>query len=320
MRHKILSVPAVDPGSVAGFEYEQRDRPFLLQHVWDFQQSIPVRKARLILQLPAGWEFKSVWRNIAAKQPVAAGNQWTWELENVPAVELENSMPAWRAVAAQMALTYLARGPDAGKSHANWRDVGAWYGPLAATRLAMTPEVARKTAEVVAGAPTQWKKIEALAGFVQRQIRYVAIPIGIGSHQPHAAAEVLTNRYGDCKDKADSPQGHAGRRLNRFLLHPGPQRAGLGESGIRLGIELQSCHSGHPAAHRHGWRVFRAAETPGARGLAFDPYRFAHAPGTRFFFGSRVVCIRTAGPGRGQRAVAASSTPRGPAAYYARDR
>src|SRR5205085_7539427 len=109
---------------------------------------------------------------------------------------------ASRAVAGQMALTYLAKGPDTVKSHTNWRDVGAWYGSLAAPRLAMTPDIARKTAELVAGASTPGSKIEALAAFVQRQIRYVAIPIGIGSHQPHAAADVLSNRYGDCKDKA----------------------------------------------------------------------------------------------------------------------
>ena len=37
---------------------------------------------------------------------------------------------------------------------------------------------------------------------MQRQVRYVAIEIGIGGYQPHAAQEVFANRYGDCKDKA----------------------------------------------------------------------------------------------------------------------
>jgi hypothetical protein len=37
---------------------------------------------------------------------------------------------------------------------------------------------------------------------VQHDIRYVAIEIGIGGYQPHSAAEVFSNRYGDCKDKA----------------------------------------------------------------------------------------------------------------------
>jgi hypothetical protein len=202
VRQKILSVPAADPGSVVGFEYEQKDRPFVLQHVWDFQRGIPVRKARLVLQLPPGWEFRSVWRNYTAKRPSENGNQWIWELDDLAAIEAEEHMPPREAVTAQMALTYLARGPAADKSHASWRDVGAWYSSLAAPRLATTPEIARKTAELVASAATPWKKVEALAAFVQSQIRYVAIPIGISSHQPHAAGDVLANRYGDCKDKA----------------------------------------------------------------------------------------------------------------------
>jgi hypothetical protein len=44
--------------------------------------------------------------------------------------------------------------------------------------------------------------MRALASFVQKEIRYVAIELGIGGLQPHAAAEVFAHRYGDCKDKA----------------------------------------------------------------------------------------------------------------------
>ncbi len=46
------------------------------------------------------------------------------------------------------------------------------------------------------------EKIRALANFVQTDVRYVAIELGIGGHQPHPAAEVFSHRYGDCKDKA----------------------------------------------------------------------------------------------------------------------
>ncbi len=49
---------------------------------------------------------------------------------------------------------------------------------------------------------TTWDKIEALANFAQKDVRYVAIEIGIGGFQPHYAGEVFSHRYGDCKDKA----------------------------------------------------------------------------------------------------------------------
>ncbi len=34
-----------------------------------------------------------------------------------------------------------------------------------------------------------------------RDVRYVSISLGIGRYQPHSAADVLQNGYGDCKDK-----------------------------------------------------------------------------------------------------------------------
>ena len=41
----------------------------------------------------------------------------------------------------------------------------------------------------------------ALSEFMQKDIRYVEIALGIGGVQPHPARDVFSNRYGDCKDK-----------------------------------------------------------------------------------------------------------------------
>ena len=34
-------------------------------------------------------------------------------------------------------------------------------------------------------------------------LRYVTVPLGVNSVRPHAAAQVLKNQFGDCKDKAN---------------------------------------------------------------------------------------------------------------------
>ena len=44
-------------------------------------------------------------------------------------------------------------------------------------------------------------KVHALYDFVSTKFRYVGISLGIGRYQPHAAADVLSNDFGDCKDK-----------------------------------------------------------------------------------------------------------------------
>ena len=43
--------------------------------------------------------------------------------------------------------------------------------------------------------------MRAIYEFVSGQTRYIGIDFGVGRYQPHAAAEVLANQYGDCKDK-----------------------------------------------------------------------------------------------------------------------
>ncbi len=112
-RLKVLKIPGAEPGSLIGYEYEQKRRPYVLQDTWSFQEEIPVRHSRFTLQLPAGWEYNVFWLNHAAVEPHAtSGNQWTWELENVPAVEREPSMPPWPAVAGRLAVTYFPREAD----------------------------------------------------------------------------------------------------------------------------------------------------------------------------------------------------------------
>ena len=49
--------------------------------------------------------------------------------------------------------------------------------------------------------PSDPEKSSALYDFVSTKYRYMSISLGIGRYKPHTAAEVLSNDYGDCKDK-----------------------------------------------------------------------------------------------------------------------
>jgi hypothetical protein len=83
-----------------------------------------------------------------------------------------------------------------------WQGIGEWYDGLSRDRLVSTPEIAAKANELTQGKGDFYEKTEAIAEFVQQQVRYFAIEMGIGGYQPHYAAEIFHNRYGDCKDKA----------------------------------------------------------------------------------------------------------------------
>ncbi|MGB8522024.1 MAG: DUF3857 domain-containing protein [Candidatus Acidiferrales bacterium] len=87
-------------------------------------------------------------------------------------------------------------------SFENWQQVGSWYSNLERDRRAPTPEMKTRADEITKDSKTDLDKVQALYEYVTRNIRYVSLSFGMGRYQPHAAAEVLANRYGDCKDKA----------------------------------------------------------------------------------------------------------------------
>src|ERR1017187_1359331 len=86
-------------------------------------------------------------------------------------------------------------------SFTSWEDMGDWYGALQEERVKPTPEVTAKALELTKNALNDEAKIRAVYGYVSTQFHYIGIAFGIGRYQPHSAAEVLANQYGDCKDK-----------------------------------------------------------------------------------------------------------------------
>ncbi len=201
---KLLKVSQADPGSIVGYEYVQKKRPFVFEDDWSFQDKIPVRHARLILQLPAGWEYSSSWFNYAEPKLQNSGNnQYEWDVSDVPAIDVEPEMPPLDTLTASVGLKYFPRDPAMrAKTSGSWKDLGLWYDGLTASSRTTTPEIQKRVAELTAGAPDTLAKMQALTAYVQSKIRYVAIEVGIGGYQPHSAGEVFSHQYGDCKDKA----------------------------------------------------------------------------------------------------------------------
>lgn len=198
-RYKLLQIPGAHPGSVIGYEYQQRQRPFVQQAIWSFQDKIPVRHARFTLEIPRAWRYHAYWRNHATLNPQQTGeNRWTWDLTDIEAIPLEPEMPPWKSVAGGLGISFAS-----GESLSSWDQIGRWYAQLTSGTSESTPSIRDKAREVVAGASDPMEKIRRLASYVQHAVRYVAIEIGIGGYQPHAAQDVLASGYGDCKDKAN---------------------------------------------------------------------------------------------------------------------
>jgi hypothetical protein len=202
-RAKVVTPPGADPGGVVAYEYESQLPSYMTESSWDFQNSIPVSRAVFEIDLPAGWKQRALWHRHDPVQPQeVAPNHWRWELADLPAIDLEDVplAPAEVAIAGRMVVHYAAN--DIAQGDQLWTSIGNWYEGLGAPQTATTSEVSAKAQELVSRDSDFTARVEKIAEFLQREIRYVGIEIGIGGYQPHAAAAVFHNRYGDCKDKA----------------------------------------------------------------------------------------------------------------------
>jgi tetratricopeptide (TPR) repeat protein len=121
----------------------------------------------------------------------------------------------------------------------SWEAVGAWYRGVEGDRMVPDPTVKAKIAEVTAGKGTEEEKVRAVYGYVATQIRYIGVEFGVGWYQPHRAAEVLENQYGDCKDKHTL----LAAMLGGLGLHPNAVLIG---AGVRFNEAVPS-----PAAFNH---------------------------------------------------------------------
>ena len=84
----------------------------------------------------------------------------------------------------------------------SWQEVGAWYRSLEGSRTAPDDDIRAKVATLIAGKSTPDEKARAIYAYVSSQVRYIGVAFGIGRFQPHNASDVLSNQYGDCKDKS----------------------------------------------------------------------------------------------------------------------
>jgi transglutaminase-like putative cysteine protease len=120
---------------------------------------------------------------------------YRWEVNNVPRMFDEQSMPPYEEVLQRLLVSTM---PD-------WAVISKWCWNLSQSHLdATTPEMKQKARELTAGAATDMDKIKALFYFVSNQIRYSGITPEKDrpGFEPHDVCVTFDKKYGVCRDKA----------------------------------------------------------------------------------------------------------------------
>lgn len=114
-----------------------------------------------------------------------------WTAVKQKPVAYEEGAPAWHMPMPVLQVT----------EYESWRDVAQWAGAL--YDIPQTPTAAMQ--RLLASWDHQSRPEEDVArdilDFVQKEIRYFGVELGVNSHMPSPPGEVLEARYGDCKDK-----------------------------------------------------------------------------------------------------------------------
>src|SRR5262249_14420909 len=83
----------------------------------------------------------------------------------------------------------------------SYEDLGRAYAAAAAAKVVVTPEITALAEEITKGVSDRRQQAMAIDAWMKRNIRYVAVYLGVGRVVPNDTATVLRHKFGDCKDK-----------------------------------------------------------------------------------------------------------------------
>lgn len=192
---KVIVFPAVEPGARVHLKYRKTQmQPIVPGHFSDFTPPdlAPTHHFRLVYDLPAGKPLYADARGFIALPPSTKNGRTRYEFRYDKAhfARLEYGSIAYVSYGDRLMVSTF---PDYAAFAAKYRE-------SAVDASVNDPAIVGLARSLTAGDPTPRAKAGTLYDWVRKNVRYVAVNIGRGAVVPHRATDILTLRYGDCKD------------------------------------------------------------------------------------------------------------------------
>ena len=204
---RLITFPGVVPGAIVEHSYVREFASLVnMPAGMYFQDFIPAKSMTLTVRAPKGFPIRFTTRGAPLEYDARDEGETvvrTWSVKDVPPIRREENMPPFTDLAplvriAALDTTYEGHTLDS----TDWAGISRFNWNLHKDRIEPAQEVAALARSLTEGKATPEEKARALFEFAQKEINYVAVEVGIGGWQPHANADILRHRYGDCKDKA----------------------------------------------------------------------------------------------------------------------
>jgi hypothetical protein len=194
--HRVLSFPAVDPGSVLAVQFKkEKQKAGNIEGVVFFQYDEPLVKKDLRIIIPGNkvLKHKIIGLKSELKEEIDEGRKvYSMEAADSPQIKPEEWMPPVSELAGRVVFSTYADWPDACRKFRQ-----SFYGAAVPSA-----EIRRFTDGVIRGASNDLERVRKIFLFVAREIRSVRFDFGEGGFEVNPAETVLKNRYGDWKDKS----------------------------------------------------------------------------------------------------------------------
>jgi hypothetical protein len=193
-----FTMPEMSDGCIIDYAYSTNNVGHLKRgEFWRqvyFQTSEPVRYYRFAVHAPKKKQLYYHIHGPQIKPTITEANytrSYTFETREIPPLREEEFMPALEDLSYSINISSLD----------SWDSLMEWYATLIREQDYITPDIEKKTKELLAGAWTRKEKIKRLYEYVAANIDYVGIELGIWAIKPRQAPKIFKDGYGDCKDK-----------------------------------------------------------------------------------------------------------------------
>ena len=195
--HRILSFPAVDPGSCLAVRYrkESNQDAGQIDGLVRFQFEEPILSKELKIILPAEKSLKYRIIGLDSEfQVETSGPDKVYALaaSDRPQVKPEEFMPSLEEIGARVVFSTFA----------DWKEACRIFSRSFGQAVRPTPEIKALALDLTKEAAFPEERAHRLFNFVAKEVRNVNLPFGEGGLEVHEAGAVLKNRYGDWKDKS----------------------------------------------------------------------------------------------------------------------
>ena len=198
LQHSIASYP-----TTIEVNYEMRWDSYLDLGEWHIQEpekSVQYEEYKVSALSSVGFRYKNKNTKLVPEKTIDGEyDKYAWKVTGIKATKPEEEALDWQVYPKISFATNLFEFDDLPGDFSNWQNYGKWVQKLNADVCTLD---ATRTAEIkamTANLKTDKEKAKFLYEYMQHNMRYVSIQLGIGGLKPFPAMFVDQKKYGDCK-------------------------------------------------------------------------------------------------------------------------